>query len=118
MKRKILLILFSVLLYTSLDVYAGQDDNWRDGEKPHLAPIRPLVYVAYDESSEQLSVSFRRAVDEAYLYVYKDGSLVGMDWLVNTVAGTTYTYSAAEEGMYTIVLQIGESTVTLFEETI
>lgn len=41
-----------------------------------------------------------------------------MDWLVNTVAGTTYTYSAAEEGMYTIVLQIGESTVTLFEETI
>lgn len=88
------------------------------GEKPHLAPIRPLAYVAYDESSEQLSVSFRRAVDEAYLYVYKDGSLVGMDWLVNTAAGTTYTYSAAEEGMYTIVLQIGESTVTLFEETI
>ena len=118
--RKILLMMqMCVLLFIPAGIYAEPGDDWGNGGgKPHLIPTRLLAQVSYDESDEQLSVTFRRAVEDACLYVYKDGYLTSVDYLAGTVAGTTYSYSASESGVYTVVLQIGDSNITLFEETI
>lgn len=105
-----------ILLFIPAGIYAEPDDNWGDGvNKPHYIPIRLLASVSYDESSEQLSVTFRRAVEDAFLYVYKDGYLIGWDYLMGTIAGTTYTYSTTGSGIYTVVLQTENSQFVLFE---
>lgn len=120
MSKKILFsFLVSMLTIISLNVHAENNDGPKKGEPlPHLSPSYRSIIVSYDETNNELSVLFRRTVEEAYLYVYKDGSLIGMDWLVGTTPGSTYTYFTEGSGTYTVVLQTEDDTLTLFEETI
>jgi len=119
MKTSIISMVIGLLLFMPTSTLAEPEDNWGNGGPiPHLAPARQQVTVSYDEENNELSVLFRRTVEEAYLYVYKDGSLIGMDWLVGTTPGSTYTYYIEGSGTYTVVLQTEDGTHTLFEETI
>ena len=119
MRKRFVFMIIGSMLFVHTNINAEPEDNWGNGDKtPHHTPARQVASVSYDESSEQLSVTFRRAVEDAFLYVYKDGYLIGWDYLMGTIAGTTYTYSTTGSGVYTVILQIGDSNITLFEETI
>ena len=108
-----------MVAFTSLDVYAGNnDDDPIANPVPHLVPPPCLALVSYNEIGDELTVTFRRAVDNAYLYIYKDCSLIETDWLVGTVAGDSYIYYTEGSGTYTVVLQIGETLITLYDEII
>jgi hypothetical protein len=118
-KNFMLCFIVGMMAFMSTDSFAeNNDDDPIANPIPHLTPANLLATVSYNETSEQLTVTFRRSVDEAYLYIYKDDVLIDMDWLVGTTAGTTYTYYIEGSGTYTVVLQIGDSTITLYEETI
>ena len=112
-------MLFGSLLLMPTSMVAGPGDDWGNGGgTPHLSPARQIVNVSVNETSTQLSVVFRRSVSESFIYIYKDGILIGTDWIIGATPGTTYTYPFSGNGTYTVVLQIGDVIMTVFEETI
>lgn len=119
MKRRFLSIVFGMLFFMPLEIIADPGDDWKGGsDPPHFIPPLQLALVSYNEIGDELTVTFRRAVDNAYLYIYKDCSLIETDWLVGTVAGDSYIYYTEGSGTYTVVLQIGETLITLYDEII
>ena len=83
--------------------------------RPNLLPSRPFFVAYYDEDSNVFVLNFRRPIPQATLYIYKDGSLIVEDEIVDSIAGTTINYPIAEygPGIYTFYLMISDCIYTL-----